>query len=169
MSEPPDSPECADDGVSRRDFARLGIVAGGAALLAAGGAGFAAPSIRTISFAGKVVGSVHTPPTTESTSPPISTEGSTVAASTIPPPTDPSSTASSSTSSSSTSSTVKASGDGDATGDTSSDGMLPLTGAAIGGLAIVGGAAVAAGRALASSAKRREPAEDQSFRSSDDD
>ncbi len=48
-------PDSADNegpqhSVSRRDFSRLGLFAGGVALTA--------PTIRTISFAGKVVGSV---------------------------------------------------------------------------------------------------------------
>ena len=69
----PDNSESPDraDHLSRRRFAQLGLVAGGAAL--------AAPSVRTINFAGKVVGSAPTsttteaPPETTTTQPPTTT------------------------------------------------------------------------------------------------
>jgi len=128
-----------DERFSRRDFARVGLVAGAGAVVLAGGA-LATPNIRTIRFAGKVVGSVQTPPTSESTSPEVSVGGSTV----------PSTTDGSSTTSTTKPLTKTASTDG------TSDGVLPFTGAAIGGVAIVGGAAVAVGRAMASAGKRTD-------------
>ncbi len=155
MSELAESPS-GEEGVTRRDFARLGVVAGGAALLAAGGA-IAGPNIRTISYAGKVVGSVHTPPTTESpptsesTSPEISTEGSTV----------PSTTSAPASSTTKPSATTTVDGAADAA---EPDGVLPFTGAAIGALAIAGGAAVAVGRAMAGAGKRPDAPKGQSDR-----
>jgi hypothetical protein len=132
-----DKPDTEGDSarVSRRDFARLGVFAGGVALTA--------PSIRTIRFAGKVVGSVHTPPTT-----PITEQGAVVS----PEPT-------SSTVAGSTTTTTAAQSPA---GETNS-GTLPFTGAAIGGLAVVGGAAVGVGRAMSSAKKRRGTDEDQDF------
>lgn len=147
MEHPASSASEGGEGLNRRDFSRLGLAAGGFAL--------AAPSIRTISFAGKVVGtnpppSTEPPPDTASTTTTVQATGSSVttapngAGSTVGPTGDTSTT------------TTTAASAVEPAGASQGPGSLPLTGAALGGLAVVGGAAIAAGRAIARAA-RPEP------------
>lgn len=147
-SSVPDNSHDDAHGVSRREFARLGLFAGGIALTA--------PSIRTISFAGKAVGSVHTPPpsTTPTSSTPVTQGGA-------------SETSTSSTATSSTTTTVLPGAD--EKGAAGGSGTLPFTGAAIGGLAVVGGAAVAVGRAMTGASNAERVDEHQSLPEDDED
>jgi hypothetical protein len=125
--------------LNRREFSRLGMFVGGAAL--------AAPSIRTLNFAGKIVGSAP-PPTTQPPPQPTTTTSVGVTGTSVT--TAPLATTTSTVGKTGTEQTSPTT-DGavaDAERGQGGGGSLPLTGAAIGGAAVLGGAAIAVGRAM---------------------